>query len=146
MRRRWGCISSARLVRHSGIGELPHSGGCSRLNSLLLKLLLPLLQLLQELLWGLDLLLSILLLLLLLVIARSLIVRLIGLIIGRVIGGVRRVIGSVVLALLRILTFHGNGIRTGSCHRHRRRPIIDSLVVGSRLLGRWLRRGIGWSA
>ncbi len=146
MRRRWGCISSARLGRHSGIGELPHSGGCSRLNSLLLKLLLPLLQFLQELLWGFDLLLSILLLLLLLVVARGLIVRLIGLIIGRVIGGVGRVIGRIVLSLLRVLTFNGNGIRTRSCHRHCRRPIIDSLVVGSRLLDRWLRSCIGWSA
>jgi hypothetical protein len=153
---RRGCVAT-RLVRHSRVGELSHSGRYarlyagldSRLNSLLLHLLLPLLQFLQKLFWRLDLLLSILLRLLLLIVGCRLVVRLVslvGLIIGRVISGcIGRIIRRFVL-ILGVLTFDGNDVSTWSCHWHCRWSVIDGLVVSGRLLGRLLRSAIDRSA
>ncbi len=147
---RRGCVAT-RLVRHSRIGKLSHSGRYagwyarldSRLNSLLLHLLLPLLQFLQKLLGCLDLLLSILLLLL--IVGCRLVVRLVslvGLIIGRVIScSVGRVIRGFVL-ILGVLAFDSYGVSTWGRHWHCRWSVIDGLVVGGRLLGRLLRSAI----
>ena len=86
---------------------------------------------------------------LLLVVARRLIVSLIGLValVGLIIGGVIGSVGRVIRRLvLSVLPFDRNRISTGSGHRHCRRPVIDRLVVGIRLLARWLRTALGWSA